>query len=123
MTERKANRRLLVGITSVAILLVCIAMLMIAMNGNALKLWGFVEYQPVVANDNIDDLYVVDKSINTPEHQQALVLILQRYGESYLLQDGRVYISSRLSQEQDLLMNYTEKAELVRTGGGSHLLK
>lgn len=83
---------------------------------------GFVEYVPVYFTDR-NPMFAEDRSMNTPEHQAAMTRILAAYQQSFIVQDGKLYISPRLSRDQELLMNFTSKAELVAAGRGEDLLR
>jgi hypothetical protein len=49
----------------------------------------------------------------TDRHKLAIQVILWRYGEPYKAEEDTVYIKGSLQADEDLLFNYTSKAEDV----------
>ena len=45
------------------------------------------------------------------EFKDNLVRLLEHYGKDYSLLDGNIYIDKKLSNDYEMLVNYTEKAK------------
>ena len=75
---------------------------------------GFVEYTPlkrVVING--DHKIEIDSKLNSKEHHKRVVKIFDKYGVDYKIVGDfdRILIPKSLSNDKDLLANYTSKAE------------
>ncbi|PIE71152.1 MAG: hypothetical protein CSA22_03760 [Deltaproteobacteria bacterium] len=76
---------------------------------------GYVEYVPIMlVVERGDHILKEEPSLITPEHIEAMKIILARYDEEYKVKDGKLYIKQLLQSDKDLLQNFTFKAESYR---------
>ena len=76
---------------------------------------NYVEYTPIVlVVEHGDHLLKEEPGLITPEHIEAMKIILGKYGEKYVIKGGKLYIKQSLQRDKDLLQNYTFKAEAYR---------
>ena len=54
--------------------------------------------------------FTEDPTVLTEEHKKKMVMILERYSKKYKITNGDIYITKALSDDRDLLANYTSKA-------------
>jgi hypothetical protein len=77
-------------------------------------------YRPVVFEYAGGGQRLVERpDLVCPEHLAAIRTILSNYGEFHLTFRGRLWISTGLANDIELLANYCEKAEILRTTGRS----
>lgn len=77
----------------------------------------YIPYVPVVVEWEGGDLLLKeDRGLLTEEHTRCMQVVLKRYGESYYMRDGTLFIPKRLHDDRELLWNYTSKAESLRSG-------
>jgi hypothetical protein len=71
-----------------------------------------VPYTPVVRRvDRGDHLFADAPELLTAAHVKAITSVLDRYGEHYEVHGTDLRIERKLSEDRDLLANYTEKAQ------------
>ena len=101
----------------------CLAALVILVAVISKAAWdrfGWVEYRPIVFSEEKDALVHKPELMKTAYHTEAMFLVLSRYGEPFRYKPGppeRIYITRQLAADEDLLWNFTSKAELLRKGG------
>ena len=81
---------------------------------------SYTEYIPVsLVVEKGNHQLLENPQLLTPEHVEAMKLILARYDEPYKEIDGKLLIKSSLQSDRDLLQNYTFKAEaLIKDSSG-----
>lgn len=80
----------------------------------ALKPPSVVEYVPIVSDGR--QQLVQDRTLLTAAHLDRLEVILQSYGVAYKRADvNHLLIPRSLSNDRDLLWNYTSKAEDLKS--------
>lgn len=71
----------------------------------------FVEYRPHYLRDNNEEKYYGKPELDSSEFQNT-IQVLEYYGESFKTKNGNVIlISDQLSNDWELIWNYTTKAE------------
>jgi hypothetical protein len=70
----------------------------------------YVEYKPYYLSDNNEHKYYGNPELDSTEFQNT-IQVLEYYGETYKTKNGNVIlISNRLSEDWELVWNYTTKA-------------
>jgi hypothetical protein len=88
---------------------VCVIGLAITSGGCASD---YVPYVPIETRwVGGDPVFVKAPEVLTESHAIAFQIVLWGYREPYAVRDGKVYIQRSLQEDEDLLTNYTNKAE------------
>jgi len=99
-----------------SLLLMMVGVLAIASLITACTEKDYILYRPVEKKNEMGRIFFQrNDTINTLEHQKAMVEILSSYNEIYKFDEsGMLLITKSLSADLDLLCNYTSKAEILR---------
>lgn len=70
-----------------------------------------IEFTPwILTVKNGDHIYKKAPHVMTPLFFVALQKVLASYGETFTIEDGKILIRKELSDDHELLANYTSKA-------------